>query len=118
MNLITVDGHKATIAYDPELDMFRGEIWGLNGGADFYGRSLDELREEFRNSLSVFLEVCQEKGISPFKTYSGQINISVAPELHGIMETKAIAAGKPLNQWIADTLKEMIYAYPSGGLPV
>lgn len=65
MNTITVDGYEAKIEYDPELDQFRGEILGLNGSADFYGKNLSTLRREFRKSLKVFLEVCEEKGISP-----------------------------------------------------
>ena len=36
MNLMTVDGYSAKIDYDAETDLFRGEILGLNGGADFY----------------------------------------------------------------------------------
>ena len=50
---MTVKGHKAKIEYDPEIDMFRGEILGLNGGADFYGKTPDELRLEFEKSLKV-----------------------------------------------------------------
>lgn len=65
MNEMTIDGYYAKIKYDHDLDLFRGEILGLNGGADFYGNSLDELRTEFRNSLRVFLDVCKEKGIEP-----------------------------------------------------
>jgi predicted HicB family RNase H-like nuclease len=40
MNIMTVEGRKAKIEYDPEFDMFRGEILGLNGGADFYGKRI------------------------------------------------------------------------------
>ncbi len=56
MNIMEVDGYKAKIEYDPELDQFRGEILGLNGSADFYGKSPASLRKEFRNSLRVFLD--------------------------------------------------------------
>ncbi len=52
MNIMTVAGHKAKIEYDPELDMFRGEILGLSGGADFYGKTPEELRLEFKKSLA------------------------------------------------------------------
>jgi hypothetical protein len=65
MNIMSVEGYQAKIEYDAELDMFRGEILGLHGGADFYGRTPEELRAEFRQSLQVFLEVCREKGIDP-----------------------------------------------------
>ena len=57
MNVMNIDGYSAKIEYDPELDMFRGEILGLNGGADFYGKNPRELRSEFKKSLGVFLAV-------------------------------------------------------------
>ena len=46
MNIMSVDGYQAKIEYDAEHDMFRGEILGLHGGADFYGRTPEELRAE------------------------------------------------------------------------
>ena len=48
MNMMEVDGYKAKIAYDPELDQFRGEILGLNGSADFYGKSLQAFEKNSR----------------------------------------------------------------------
>ncbi|MNU04646.1 hypothetical protein D3C72_2491450 [compost metagenome] len=65
MNTITVDELQAKITYDPDLDLFRGEILGLNGGAGFYGNNPEELRTEFRKSLNTFLEVCREQGVKP-----------------------------------------------------
>lgn len=72
-----VDGYKAMIEYDP--DQFRREIVGLNGSADFYGKNPASLRKEFRNSLKVFLDVCEEKGISPTKEYSGKFSLRTPP---------------------------------------
>ena len=109
MNIMTVEGHRAKIDYDPELDMFRGEILGLNGGADFYGKTLDELRSEFKKSLEVFLEVCKEKGIAPYKKYSGKFNLRIPPKLHAEIASKASAEGKSVNQWITETLDQMIH---------
>ena len=31
MNTMTINGHQAVIAFDPEIQMFRGEFVGLNG---------------------------------------------------------------------------------------
>ena len=39
MSVMTVDGYIARIDYGPETDMFSGEILGLHGGADFYGKN-------------------------------------------------------------------------------
>ena len=108
MNIMEIDGFKAKIEYDPDLDLFRGEILGLNGSADFYGKSPESLRREFRNSLKVFLEVCEEQGIEPTKEYSGKFNLRIPPRLHGEISARAAAANKSINQWVADVLEESV----------
>ena len=35
MNTMTINGYQAVIAFDPDIQLFRGEFVGLNGGADF-----------------------------------------------------------------------------------
>lgn len=104
MNIMKINNYKAKIEYDPEIDMFRGEILGLNGGADFYGKNPTELRKEFKKSLKVFLEVCKEKGISPIKEYSGKFNLKISSKLHSEIATQATVDKKSINQWVAEAL--------------
>ena len=108
MNLMTVDGYSARIEYDPEIDMFRGEILGLSGGADFYGRTPKELRTAFRKSLTVFLEVCKEKGIEPRRSYSGKFNLRISPELHEKLAIAAQAEGKSVNALAQEALAQRV----------
>jgi len=106
MNVMTVDGYRAKIEYDEELDLFRGEILGLNGGADFYGKTPKELRTEFKKSLHVFLEVCKEKGLEPRRNFSGKFNLRISPELHEKLAIKAQAQGKSINTLAQEALQE------------
>ncbi len=108
MNIMEVDGYKAKIEYDPELDQFRGEILGLNGSADFYGNNPSTLRTEFKNSLNVFLEVCEESGIEPLKEYSGKFNLRIPPNLHYKVAAKAAAESKSINQWVSDLIEHSV----------
>jgi len=110
MNIMTVDGYQARIEYDPDLDQFRGEILGLNGGADFYGRNPRELRSEFRKSLRTFLEVCAEKGIEPRRSYSGKFNLRIPPELHERLAIVAQAEGKSINLVAQEALQKRVAA--------
>jgi len=105
MNTMTVDGFHANIEYDEELDLFRGEILGLNGGADFYGKNPKELRSEFKKSLQVFLDVCQEKGIEPKRNFSGKFNLRISPELHEQLAIAAQAQGKSINLLAQEALQ-------------
>lgn len=110
MNLMTVDGYSAKIEYDSDTDQFRGEILGLNGGADFYGANPEELRQEFKRSLDVFLEVCKEKGIEPRKQFSGKFNLRIPPELHERLAMAAQAQGKSLNSLVQEALERSVTA--------
>ena len=105
MNVMTVDDYHATIEFDSDLDMFRGEIFGLNGGADFYGKNPKELRAEFKRSLQVFLEVCAEKEIEPRRHFSGKFNLRISPQLHEKLAIAAQAKGKSINTLAQEALQ-------------
>ena len=108
MNTMTLEGYQAKIEYDRELDLFRGEILGLAGGADFYGRNPKELRTEFKKSLHVFLEVCREKGIEPRRNYSGKFNLRIPPELHEQLAIVAQAEGKSINTLAQEAIQRIV----------
>ena len=108
MSVMTLDGYHAKIEYDAELDLFRGEILGLNGGADFYGKNPKELRTEFKKSLQVFLDVCEEKGIEPRKHFSGKFNLRISPELHEQLAIAAKAEGKSINLLAQEVLRSRV----------
>ena len=45
-NTMEIEGYRAVIEFDPDIEMFRGGFVGLNGGADFYARDIAGLRRE------------------------------------------------------------------------
>jgi len=106
LNTMELNGYRATIQYDPEIEMFRGEFVGLNGGADFYAKDIDGLRKEGEISLRVFLEMCKEDGVEPRREYSGKFNLRVPPPLHADLAIEAAARNKSLNQLILEKLTE------------
>jgi predicted HicB family RNase H-like nuclease len=110
MNTMSVDGFEAKIEFDADLDLFRGEILGLNGGADFYGKNPKELRAEFKKSLQVFLQVCAEKGIEPRRYFSGKFNLRITPELHEQLAITAQAEGKSINALAQEALRMRVAA--------
>ena len=106
MNVMEFDGgYKAVIAYDPEIEMFRGEFFGLNGGADFYAKDTAGLKREGEISLRVFLEACEEKGIPPRKP-GGKFALRLDPGTYHQARIAAKAQGLSLNQWIAQIVRE------------
>lgn len=106
MNTMDINGYQAVISYDPEINKFRGEFVGINGGADFYASTVEELRKEGETSLKVFLEMCAEEGVEPRKHFSGKFNLRVPPTLHQQLAIQAAARGKSINAWIIELLSE------------
>src|SRR5258705_8217889 len=100
-NVMIIDGQKAVISYDPDIKMFRGEFVSLNGGADFYATNVNKLEIEGRKSLKVFLEMCKESRLEPYKSYSGRFNLRVDQRLHADAVVAAAAAGKSLKELVA-----------------
>lgn len=104
-NIIEIDGHKASVSFDPEIGMLRGEFLGLAGGADFYAGNVEQLYVEGAKSLRIFLDMCREKGIEPFREFSGRFNIRLDPSTHEAAVVAAAAENKSLNEWVVNAIE-------------
>ncbi len=107
-NILEIDGYRAVIQFDPEIEMFRGEFTDLNGGADFYADNIEALKMEAKTSLEAFLGMCAEDGVEPRKSFSGKFNLRIDPKTHGRIVAAATAEGISLNQWVSRRLEESL----------
>ena len=107
-NMIDIGGVKAMVSYDSNIELFRGEFIGLNGGADFYANTVNKLHAEGKKSLKVFLEMCEEKKIQPYKHFSGRFNVRIDPSLHERVSANAKAKGKSINTVVSEALEQHI----------
>lgn len=106
MNVMTYKGYTARIELDERDGIFVGRVLGLHALISFHGETVAELRAEFQVAIDDFLHDCKEQGISPEKPSSGKLMLRVPPEVHGAALVAAQAAGKSLNQWATEVLKE------------
>ena len=106
MNTMTISGYQAVIAFDPDIQMFRGEFAGLNGGADFYAADVEGLKHEGEISLRLFLQACERRGIEPRKHFSGKFSLRVDPAIHEAAAMAAAAQGQSLNQWATEAIRQ------------
>ena len=106
MNTMTISGYQAVIAFDPDIQMFRGEFAGLNGGADFYAADVEGLKHEGEISLRLFLQACERRGIEPRRHFSGKFSLRVDPATHEAAAMAAAAQGQSLNQWATEAIRQ------------
>ncbi|MBR3663974.1 MAG: type II toxin-antitoxin system HicB family antitoxin [Desulfovibrio sp.] len=104
MNMLTYKGYQGRFDYDPEADIFHGEVLHLTDVITFQGRSIDELKQALADSVEDYLEFCAQKGKIPEKSYSGRFNVRIAPEVHQRIALEAARDGISINSWVARVL--------------
>ena len=66
-NVMRYKGYVAEIGYDDSADAFHGRVVGVRDVIDFYGRTPEELRAEFKAAVEAYLAWCAEEGHKPEK---------------------------------------------------
>ena len=110
MNTMTYKGYTARIEFDERDGIFTGRILGVRAIISFHGETVAELRANFEATIDDYLDDCTAQGVTPDKPASGNIMLRVPPEVHGAALVAAQAAGKSLNQWAAEVLKNAAHA--------
>ncbi len=99
-------GYIGKVEYDDEAGLFHGDVLLTRGVVTFQGRSVDELRTAFQESVDDYLVLCAQEGIEPEPVFSGRFVVRVSPEVHREAALAARQAGKSLNTWAAEALTQ------------
>ena len=99
-------GYRAAVTFDDEADVFHGEVVDTKDVIVFEGTSVTQLKKEFKFSIDDYLKVCEERGRTPDKPYSGKIPLRIPPEVHRAAAAAAKTQGKSLNAWITEMVEE------------
>ncbi len=99
-------GYSARIDYDDEDGIFTGRIAGITDTVGFHADTVEGLRAAFQEAVEDYLETCAHLGKEPQKAFSGQVMFRIDPEVHRKAALAAELAGKSLNQWAEEALKQ------------
>lgn len=106
MNAMSYKGYTARIEYDDDDEIFFGRIAGIRDGVSFHSETVAGLKTAFREAVDDYIDTCAKIGKSPQKPYSGNLMLRVDPVVHSRVALAAEVAGKSLNQWGEDVLRE------------
>src|SRR5438876_1454520 len=103
-------GYLAHVEFDEEADLFHGEVINTRDVITFQGRSVEELRQAFEESVEDYLAFCAERSEEPEPPFSGRITLHVSPERHRRIVMAAEKSGKDVATWAAEVLDEAVGA--------
>jgi predicted HicB family RNase H-like nuclease len=106
MKLMEYNGYRASVEFDAEDEIFFGHVLGINDIVGFHADTVSDLKSAFREAVDDYLDACKQIGKAPEKAFSGNLMLRVDPAVHSQAAIAAESAGKSLNQWGEDVLKE------------
>ena len=94
-----------------EDDEFYGVVVNLHRDhVDFRGRTIDEVREAFHDSVDFYLKGCEEDGEEPERPFSGRFVVRLPPATHRRASTLSRIENRSLNAVVADAIETCLAA--------
>lgn len=102
--MFTYKGYTGDIQVDTDTDLLCGEVLGIKDVITFKGKTVEEARQAFQDSVDDYLDWCEELGEEPDKPFSGRVLYRTNYETHRKIYLAAKRAGKSINSWMDDIL--------------
>ena len=100
-------GYSGKVEYDDDAEIFHGEVIGLRDVITFQGKTVDEIKQAFRESVDDYLDFCVQLGQAPEKPFTGKFMLRLTPGLHRKVFVAAKQSGESINGWVVDQLQHL-----------
>ncbi len=101
-------GFIGSVHFAEEDRAFYGKVEGVNDLITFEGSTVDELEKGFKYMVDEHIKDCNKNNTPLEKSYKGNLNIRLSPELHKKVAYNATIRGLSLNQYINNAIKKEI----------
>jgi predicted HicB family RNase H-like nuclease len=101
-------GFIGSVHFAAEDRIFYGKVEGVNDLITFEGSTVDDLEKGFQYMVDEHIKDCKKNNTPVEKSYKGNLNIRLSPELHKKAAHNASIRGISLNQYINDAIKKEI----------
>ena len=107
MTTMTYEGYVARVELDEEAGLFHGEVVNTRDVLTFQGRTIEDLKTAFADTIADYVEWCHARGKEPERPYSGNFTVRLSPELHRRVAAAAARDGKSVNAFVASALERV-----------
>ncbi len=97
-----------SVHFSTKDSVFHGKLEGVNDLVTFEGVSVDELKNAFHEAVDDYIELCEDIGKIPFKSFKGSFNVRITPDLHSKAYKIAVLKGKSLNQFVQEAIEREV----------
>jgi len=98
-NTLNYNGFTAKVEFSADDNAFFGRILGVDEIVTFHAETVEELKSSMKESVDFYIEVCERKGKTIKKNYSGKLLFRLPTELHARIAETAAKRGKSINEF-------------------
>ena len=103
-NTVRYKGYYSVVRYDAENNVLYGKIEDIDDLVTFECNEINKVKKKKKKAVDDYLEMCRGIGKNPDKTYNGQFNVRIPPELHKKISYKASVKGISLNSYVTQAI--------------
>jgi len=97
-----------SVHFDSDDEVFYGKIEGINDLVTFEGRSVSEIKESFEEAVEDYITICKKTGKQIHKSFKGNFNVRITPDLHKKAVNKSQILGISLNKLVQKALEKEV----------
>jgi predicted HicB family RNase H-like nuclease len=97
-------GYVGIADVDMEAGVIRGKVVNTRDTITFQGKTVEEARKAFEESVDDYLEFCVSLGEKPEKPFSGKFLVRITPAVHRDLTAAAQAKGVSVNRFVGRAL--------------
>jgi predicted HicB family RNase H-like nuclease len=105
-DVLTYKEYMGSVHFNSEDEIFYGKVEGIEDLITFEGKSVDDLKKAFEESIDDYIELCNRKDKNIEKSYKGSFNVRIPPELHRKVKRTAFKMGISLNQFMQKAVED------------
>lgn len=102
--MLNYKGYTGHIEVDLDAGILHGSVLDIKDVVTFEGKTIEEAKQAFQDSIDDYLEFCAELGDEPDKPFSGKLPFRTTPDHHRLIFFAAKKAGKSVNSWMDEVL--------------
>jgi len=105
-DILTYKGFIGSVHFSTQDDVFFGKIEGINDLITFEGESVKELKKAFHYVVDEHIKDCENDNIAVEKSYKGNFNLRLTPDLHRRTAIAAKVHGITINAFVRKAIEQ------------
>lgn len=106
--LLSYKGYHGTVEYSLEDQILYGKVIDIQSLISYEGTTIAELTADFKGAIDDYLKLCKEHNEKPEKSFTGNFNIRISPQLHRQLALYAASHHESLNSSVKEAVEKLV----------